>query len=133
MNAPSVSTQAITPPRMRISCSRRETSSRPAPSTSPAPAGSAHRPGPSAAAVGVGEDAPEVSPRAVRKLSRRASKHAMTRALKEHVERPGDLPSVLENMAGVSFGKQSLIMPQTASAIAGAFGGSSKAKEDFVK
>lgn len=67
-----------------------------------------------------GEQPP--TPKELSRYSRRATRYPLTRALKEHVERPGDLPSVLENIGALALGQTSTVTPQTAEAIFGAFG-----------
>ena len=80
------------------------------------------------ATLGVTPDGGIVSPRdAAKLLSRRASTHPLTRALKAHVERPGDLFSVIENLAAATLGNASELKPQTTAAIFGAFGASEDA------
>ena len=73
------------------------------------------------AAMGLDADA-RTTEREATKLGRRASRHPMTRALKEHVERPGVLPDVLTNLMEVARGLKTTISAQTGTAVGETFG-----------
>ncbi len=83
--------------------------------------------------MGVGPEGARLTPRDAAKASRRASRAPVLRALKQQVERPSDLPSVLENMAEAAFGFSTTLKPQTIAATFGLFGATPEVIEAVLR